>query len=516
MIILLAALPLLAILVLMLVFRWSGAQAGAVGWLIALAVAALSFGVGPRALFWAQVRGLFRAVYVLYIIWGALLFFRVTEADGTLKSMSASLRQLSPGKTLQVLLLAWGFASFLQGVGGFGVPVAVVAPILVSMGFSPLEGVVMPSLGHAWAISFGSLGASYEALTSATGIPGAEIAPWMAVALGFVCFVVGWFLLILAAGRDPSKRSERIRRELGPMLTMATAMAVVQYVAANAGLPNIAAMLGSLAGLIVGSLWAVVRRRSEEMDSAPISVGETLSRMIPYCLLIVIILTVNLVTPLKQTLNRVVLQLNVPSLTLNNGEQIPAGTTKGISVFGHPGAQLIVTGILTLILAKVRGNLPPGSGKKIRQGVLRSGIKSTLGILAMMAMATTMQLAGMVELLSERMAALAGQFFPLISPFIGALGAFMTGSNTNANVLLGAFQQNVAQALGLTVPLILAIHNAGAAVGSVFAPAKIIVGCSTVGLSGGEGVALRRTSRHGLLIITLLAILGMLFSLFIL
>ncbi len=513
--ILLAALPLIAILMLMLVFRWSGAQAGAIGWLVALLVAALAFGTGSQALFWAQVRGIFRAVYVLYIIWGALLFFRVTEADGTLKAMSASLRQLSPGKTLQVLLLAWGFASFLQGVGGFGVPVAVVAPILVSMGFSPLEAVVMPSLGHAWAISFGSLGASYEALTSATGVPGPEIAPWMAVALGLVCFVVGWLLLIIAAGQDKAKRSIRIQRELGPMLTMAAAMVVIQYLAANSGLPNIAAMLGSLAGLIVGALWALVRRRNEA-ERTPISFGETLARMIPYLLLIVIILTVNLITPLQKVLNQVVIQVEVPALTLNSGRQIPAGKTKSISVFGHPGAQLILTGILTLILAKTRGNLPPGSGEQIRKGVLRSGIKSTLGILAMMAMATTMQTAGMVELLSERMAALAGQLFPLISPFIGALGAFMTGSNTNSNVLLGAFQQNVAQALGLTVPLILAIHNAGAAVGSVFAPAKIIVGCSTVGLSGGEGVALRRTSRYGLLIIVLLALVGMVVSQFIL
>jgi lactate permease len=500
----------------MLAFRWSGAQAGAVGWLVALVVAALAFGAGPQALLWAQIRGIFRAVYVLYIIWGALLFFRVTEADGTLESMSASLRQLSPGKTLQVLLLAWGFASFLQGVGGFGVPVAVVAPILVSMGFSPLIAVVMASLGIAWAVSFGSLGASYEALISATGIPGGEIAPWMAVALGIVCFVVGGILLGIAAGRDDSERGKRIKKELGPMLTMATAMAVVLYLAANNGLANIASMLGSLAGLIVGSVWALVRRRDPEVESAPIAFGETLSRMIPYVMLIVIILTVNLVPPLQRTLNQIILQVEVPALTVNGGRRIPAGTTKGIPIFGHAGAQLVLTGILTLILAKARGNLPPGSGEQIRKGVLRSGVKSTLGILAMMTMATTMQLAGMVELLSESMANLAGQFFPLISPFIGALGAFMTGSNTNSNVLLGAFQQNVAQTLRLTVPLILAIHNAGAAVGSVFSPAKIIVGCSTVGLSGGEGVALRRTGRYGVLIIALLAILGIIASRFIL
>jgi lactate permease len=200
----------------------------------------------------------------------------------------------------------------------------------------------------------------------------------------------------------------------------------------------------------------------------------------------------------------------VPALSLDDGTTIPPGTTKGVSVFGHPGAQLVYTGILTLVIAKVRGTLPPGSGAKIRRGVLKSGVKSTLGILAMMAMATTMQLSGMVSELANAMADLAGQAFPLISPFIGALGAFMTGSNTNANVLLGAFQQQVAGKLDLFLPLILALHNAGAATGSVFAPAKIIVGCSTVGLSGGESDALRRTTRYGLIIIAILAVLGFL------
>jgi lactate permease len=502
----LAAIPLIVILVLMARFRWGGAKAGAAGWLAALIIAALRFGAGSRVLLWAQVQGIFRAVYVLYIIWGALLFFRVTEADGTLQAMSDMLRRLAPGRLLQVLLLAWAFTSFLQGVGGFGVPVAVVAPILATLGFPTLDAVVMPSIGHAWAISFGSLGASYEALVSATGVAGPVIAPWMAVFLGIICLFVGFSVLWVAGGK------KAVRQEWGPWLTMTLGMSVVQYLAVRAGIENIGAMLGSLAGLIIGGTWAVVRRRKldEAEDTPPLSWKASLSRMLPYVLLIVIIFAVNFIPFLDRTLNQVVIRMAVPALSLDDGTTIPPGTTKGVSVFGHPGAQLVYTGILTLVIAKVRGTLPPGSGAKIRRGVLKSGVKSTLGILAMMAMATTMQLSGMVSELANAMADLAGQAFPLISPFIGALGAFMTGSNTNANVLLGAFQQQVAGKLDLFLPLILALHNAGAATGSVFAPAKIIVGCSTVGLSGGESDALRRTTRYGLIIIAILAVLGFL------
>jgi lactate permease len=500
---LLAAIPLLIILMLMLGLRWSGAKAGAAGLVSAMIIAGLWFGAGPSVLFWAQVHGFFRAAYVLYIIWGALLFFRVTEVGGTLKAMSTLLQQLAPGRILQVLLLAWGLASFLQSVGGFGVPVAIVAPILVAMGFAPLDAVVIPSIGLTWAVAFGSVGAPYEALISTTGAATTAVAPWVAASMVLVCIMSGISVLWKAAGnRLPL-------REFGPLLTMAAAMSLVQYLIAQIGLEHIAAMLGALAGLIVGAIWALLRRRQlEAAEVLPISREQLRLSMLPYLLLVLIILAVSFVPFLDYHLNRVVLSVQVPSLTLQDGTLIPASRTRGISLFGHPGAQLIYITVLTLIWSRHRNGLPPGSGAKIRQGVLRSGSQSTLGILTMMAMATTMQMSGMVTQLSTAMAAFAGGAFPLMSGFIGALGAFMTGSNTNSNVMLGAFQLEVAQALRLHVPLILALHNAGAGVGSVFAPAKIIVGCSTVGLSGGEGEALRSTASIGLIIIAVLAVVG--------
>ena len=497
---LLAALPLVLILILMVAFRWSGAKAGTVGWVTAIIVAVLRFAATPEFLLWAQIQGFFRAVYVLYIIWGALFFFRITEATGTLDAMSAMLQQISPGQTLQVLLLAWAFASFLQGVGGFGVPVAVVAPIMVSIGFAPLEAVIMPSLGHAWAVSFGSLGASYEALKAASNLEGAVIAPNMALALGVVCFLVG-FLVLWVAGK-----TRALREGLWPMLSMALVMSVVQYVSVRAGLFNIPAMLGSLAGLLVGIAWALLRKGQPSIRKAETPWTQNLPHVAPYLLLLIIIFAANFIGPLRTILDSVRIQFTVPQITLTNGSLLAMDKTKAISLFGHPGALLFYTGAFTLLLAKIQGTLPAGSGQKIRAGMMRSGIKSTLGILAMVGMATTMENAGMVTQLSQAMADLSGRLFPLISPFIGALGAFMTGSNTNSNVIFGAFQQQVAQALGYAVPLILAIHNAGAAVGSIFAPAKIIVGCSTVGLSSGEGEVLRRTARYSLIILGVLAV----------
>jgi len=72
--------------------------------------------------------------------------------------------------------------------------------------------------------------------------------------------------------------------------------------------------------------------------------------------------------------------------------------------------------------------------------------------------------------------------------WIGALGAFMTGSNTNSNVLFGLLQTRTAELLGYSLPLVLAAQTAGGAVGSIFAPTKIVVGASTAGMAGQEGL----------------------------
>ena len=164
----LAALPVLVVLVLMLRFRWGGARAGAVGWTMALAIAVLRFGADARVLGYAQLKGLLLTLFVLYIIWGALLFYRVTDEAGAVDAIGRALLRLTPDLGMQALLVGWAFSTFLQGVGGFGVPVAVAAPLLIGLGFPPLAAIVIPSMGHPWAITFGSFGSSFFALMAAT------------------------------------------------------------------------------------------------------------------------------------------------------------------------------------------------------------------------------------------------------------------------------------------------------------------------------------------------------------
>jgi len=505
-----AFLPILAVLVLMLRFRWDGARAGVVGWLASLVVGALRFGAGWQVLAYAQLKALLLALYVLYIIWGALLFYGVTDEAGAVETVGAGLVRLTPDRGLQALLLGWVFSAFLQGVGGFGVPVAVVAPLLVGLGFPPLAAVVIPSVGHPWAVAFGSLGASMTAMVAATGRSAHEIAPWSAAMMGLTCLGCGAATLWAAGGWRTLKAG------LGPLLVIGPVMAVVLYFVATHRMDVIGSMMAGLAGLAVGVTWAWWRgtRRPGFSQGAPVEARHPNTRMpllwafVPYALLVVIILAAELIAPVKQFLNsHAVIGGEFPELVTARGWVTPAGKGRTIAVFGHAGALLTYASLIAYGLNRLRGNYRPGAERRIARGVVRRALRSSLGTAAMVAMAATMEHAGMTVLLAERIAKAAGRVFPLASPFIGALGAFMTGSNTNSNVIFGNLQQSVATLIGVSPLVIIAAQMAGGSIGSAFAPAKVIVGCSTV--KAEEAPVLRAVMRYGLAILAGVALATM-------
>jgi lactate permease len=498
---LLASLPILIVLVLMLRFRWGGAKAGMVGWIVALLLAVFCFGAGWQVLALAQLKGLLLALFVLYITWAALFFYRVTDEAGALSAIGAGLPRLTPDRGLQALLLGWIFGAFLQGVSGFGVPVAIIAPLLVGLGFPPVAAVVIASVGHSWAVTFGSLGSSFYALIAATGRSGEELAPWSAAMLGLACLGCGAGTLWAAGGR------RALRKGLLPLLVIGSAMAVSQFLAVVNGLWTIGGMVGGLVGLAVGVVWARVGHGSAGFTdrasepSSPVHGMPLGWALFPYALLIVIVLAAQLITPVRDFLGQVVIRIQFPTLVTARGWVTQAGAGRTINVFGHAGALLIYAAVITYVVFHQRGYYSPGTLRRIGRTVVQKSALSSLGIVAMVGMAVTMEHAGMTHLLADGVARVAGPAFPIVAPFIGVLGAFMTGSNTNSNVVFGDLQQRAATLVGVSPLIILAAQTAGGAVGSMFAPAKVIVGCSTVDLGGQEGPVLRTTMRYGVIIV---------------
>jgi len=497
---LLSLFPILVILVLMVGLRWGAARAGAVGYLAALVISIGLFGAGPELLAYAHTKALLLALDVLLIVWAAFLHYRVADEAGAIRTIGHALPSLTSDKGMLALILGFAFASFLQGVGGFGVPMAVVAPLMVGLGFSPLSAVVIPAVGHSWSVTFGSLGSSFQALMAATGLPGEQLEAPAALFLGVAGLGAGFLVSHAADGR------KAVTRLWLPTLLMGGAMAAVQYIFAVAGLWNIAAFAGGVAGLVVGVILAP-RFRGDHPKENNTTTGTLLIALSAYAILVAIILTVQLTPEVKAFLGRTALQVSFPETTTSLGFTTPAEMGRRIRWFSHAGTLLLYASVLGYAVYRKAGLYSPGAANRILSSTMRGVISSSVGIVSMVTMAVIMAHAGMTDVLARSLAGGVGRAFPLVSLWIGALGAFMTGSNTNSNVVFAALQMRTAQLLNYSIPLILAAQTTGGAIGSVIAPTKVVVGASTAGMEGREGEVIRKLATYILALMILISIL---------
>jgi len=482
----------------MIGFRWGGAKAGPVGWLTAVIVSLVFFGATPKLLLYSQIKGLLLTIYVIYIIWMALVLFNVVNEAGAIAVIGQAIAHLTADRVIQLLILSWVFSSFLQGVAGFGVPIAVVAPLLVGMGFEPTTAVVATAIGHSWSVTFGDMASSFQALIAATGFEGPELAPWSALFLGLACFGCG----LAAAHAHSGLRA--LRHGLPAILVIGVLMSGTQYLLATNGLWNLAGFVAGMVGLVGGAVMARLpfyrypsATPKAESNRGHLSLSLALA---PYVLLIVLVTAAELCPPFNEPLNSVMIRIRFPELHTAYGWTTEAGTGRTISVFGHPGALLAYSAVIAYFLYWKKGYYSRGVLRKITTNTLRSAVPSSIGIASLVGMALVMDHSGMTYLLAKGISRSVGAAFPLVSPLIGMLGAFLTGSNTNSNIIFAPLQKQAAELIGISIFIILGAQTTGGSLGSMLAPSKVIVGCSTAGLAGREGEVLKKTLLPGLLI----------------
>ncbi len=481
----LSILPFALILLLMLGLRWNLTQTGLAAWGLTFVLAVTAFGAGLPLIAISQGKAFFLALDVLFIVWGALLFYGVCEEAGIVQAIGLGFIRAIPWKNLRALTLAWAFASFLQGAGGFGVPVVITAPLLLETGFSPLEAVLLPSIGHAWAVTFGSLGTSFQALMTASGLAADALAGPSAILLGGVCLLSGLMIAVLASERGG------FLRMLPVVLFVGLTMAGTQYLLAVSGLWQIGSLAGGLAGLgaIFGMVWLIRRRQRSAIPPVDRKFGWGLAG---YGLLLAIILCVQWIPALRAAMQSVKWQAIFPPTSTSLGFFTAAESGKAIAPLGHPGALLAYASAAAALLYARLGFFQASSPQTILRNTVRRAGPVSIGIFLMVAISTIYSQSGMMARLAEGLGAAAGGAFPAVAPWLGGLGAFLTGSNTNSNLLFAPLEQRMAQVLGIPERILLAAQTAGGAVGSVISPAKVGLGATAFRGSPGEGEILRK------------------------
>jgi lactate permease len=494
----LAALPVLVLLSLMVGMRWGGQKAGPAAWLVSLAVAALFFGLTPAVFLVSQVRGLFLAFTVLAVLWPALLLYNIVDRAGGIRAIATALDRSIASRGLLLVALAWAFSGLLEGLAGFGLPIAVISPMLVGLGVNPVSAVASVAVGHAWSVTFGDMGVIFQTLASVVDMEPAALVPASALALGASC---------LGCGLAAAKLLGQIR--LWPaVIGLGLLMAITQYGLAAAGIAPLAGLGAGLIGVLGAMLFSRPSAPPEKRAVDPPLVAAAAT----YGGLTLLMSIIAWPGPIRDYLLAVVWRLDLPEAATRSGFIMPSGSGMVYRPFLHPGTSLLLMALISFWIYR-RSRLCASTDLTASAlATFRSAGPASVGITAAVCLSTLMEHTGMTQMLAGGLAALMGSAFPLVSPLVGMLGAFATGSNNNSNVLFAPLQKSIAVLLEIDPRLLLATQTAGGSLGSMIAPAKLIVGCSTVALQGREGEVLRQTLLYGLGIGLLLGGLALLFT----
>jgi lactate permease len=508
---LLALLPVAVLLILLVRFGWKGIEAGPAAVATAAVVGLLAFGAPFDTLAVAAGKGIWDAVFILYVVWTALLLYLVTLRAGAFDALRRGFMQFSRNELFLVLAIGWVFSTFFQGVAGFGAPIAVTAPLLIGIGVRPVYAVLIPLIAHTWAKMFGTLGVGWLAMLRVAEVNDPlRTTLESAVLLGIVNLLGGigvtWMYGRMAA----------IRHALPLIVAIGLIHGVVQFAMmfVNPVLSTFVAGTLALAALYPLSRW---RRYAEPADiphrpamadqpmTAPASDAEETGRkpmslglaLFPYLFLTVLAVVASGIPPITNALSQLQIGLPFPAVQAGDGRTIPAGDPYApFALLTHPGTFVLITSLLALVVYRARGYSAPGAaeGPGLVRTLIKDSVPSSIAIASFLTMSKLMDHSGQTGMLAQGIAAVATvPIYAFAANWIGILGGFMTSSSTASNILFSPVQVQAAESLpGLSQSAVLAAQATGGTVGNVIAPANIVIGTSAARIPGQEGVVLRK------------------------
>lgn len=501
-----AILPIIVLLLLMIKFQWGAAHAAPIGLAIAMISAIFIFKSDIKLIYYEILKGLWSSFTVLLVVWPAILLFEIVNSAKAFDAFRYGIKSYISNELLLIMSIGWVFVSFLQGITGFGVPVAVGAPLLVGIGVNPIWAVMIPLLGHAWGNTFGTLGVAWNALVLQTGIIGnleliINSAIWAAIFIWIWNAITGisiaWFY----------GKKEALKKALPAIIVISTIQGggqlfLVRY---NQTLSCFIPSCLALISVILLSKTSIYRdkwsiEKSKVMSRQNINtINEKKFKMttnqafMPYYILTIITLVVLLVPPINGTLNLYKIGFSFPETSTKFG-YVNAAVDKfaPLSPFVHAGIFLILSSVFGYMYYSKKGYLKTKNIFRILHSSLAKTTPSAIAVITFIIMSRIMSGSGQTLVLAEGISTYMGRSYIIFAPIIGMLGSFMTSSNMASNILFGEFQLTSASILNLDVASILGAQTAGGAIGNTICPGNIILGTTTSGILGSEGIILKK------------------------
>lgn len=502
-------LPLLVLLVLLVGLRWKAHEAGAVGILVAWIVAMLVFQSPFRTLAAANGKGIWDAIFILYVVWPALLLYQITQKAGAFDSLRIGIRRFSRNDLFLVLAFGWVFASFLQGIAGFGTPIAVAAPLLLAIGVRPIYAVVVPLIGHAWANMFGTLAVGWLATIRVVDLENVSDTAFQTAILLWIPNLIGGFGIAWLFAR-----MKGIARAwpLVVIISLIHGGGQLLLVLVDPVISTFIAATVALVVLYPLSRWK--RYQNEEQLESPIMQEEKEGEQeeqkpvmnlrmafLPYIVLAVAAVIGTAIPQVEDFLGRFEVGVSFPGTSTGYGVTNEAEDPYSpFSPLTHPGTYLLLASLVGWLVYRAKGFYRKAEEEEGQQGSIWSGLASTavtasIAVTAFLVMSKVMDNTGQTTVLALGISEVAPPIvYAFFSNWIGVLGAFMTSSNTASNILFAPLQQTVTTAEeGLTEATIIAAQSTGGAIGNAIAPANVVLGLSTIKHLGNTAKVLRIT-----------------------
>ena len=430
----------------------------------------------------ATVEGMAIALWpILLVIVAALFTYNLAVETKTMDVIKKMLSSITTDKRIQVLILAWGFGGFLEAVAGYGTAVAIPASILASLGFNPLFAAVICLLANTVPTAFGALGIPVTTLATVTGLEVVHLSYVTSIQLAGFIVLIPFLLVILT-----EKSIKALKGVIGITLVSGITFAVPQIFIAKylgADLPALVASICSMACTIL--MAKAMNKEKVETKEDKIGLKEGVLAWLPYILLCGLIL---IASPLVPSINSLLAKAS-SNIHIYTGD---ATSTTAFSWINTPGMMILIATFIAGLIQKLKFTY--------MLDVLKRTIiqlkTSFITIMSIVAISKIMSHSGMTSSISFGLCAITGSFYPLIAPLLGAIGTFVTGSDTSANILFGALQTEAAKSLSIDPYWIAAANTAGATAGKMISPQSIAIATSATGLIGSEGKILSTTVKY--------------------
>lgn len=482
---LLALIPIFLLIVLMAVLKQPGDRSSLITLIVTAVTAIFGFGYSFHDTVFTFLYGAVKAVSpILIIILMAIFSYNTLLHTGKMEVIKQQFSGISTDRSIQVLLLTWGFGGLLEAMAGFGTAVAIPAAILISLGYKPVFAAVACLIANSVATAFGAIGTPVIVLATETELPVNVLSSNVVLQLAPLMFIIPFILVFMA-----DSRKEALVKNILLSVAVGGVSLVGQYVAARTMGAESPAIIGSLLSIIVIIIAARILKKKAPaaQKRTPIAVGMLLNAWSVYLLILFLVI---ITSPLFPSIRGVLDKCCITTL------HFPVESIKPYEIhwLTHAGLLLFVG---TFVGGLIQGADPRALFRELWKTVKM--LKATIiTVVCLVGFSTIMDYAGMITVIAGGLAAATGVFYPLFAPLVGGIGTFITGSDTSANILFGKMQATVAGHIGAPADWLSAANTVGATGGKIISPQSIAIATSACGQQGREGSILKSAFPYAL------------------